>query len=331
MSLAVIRGHRVCRFRTGGPPDKCVTPPPLLAHDGGHIPHNVALGDLSLLDCWRSPIEIAGSSTGTERSTEEARSDASPTQSPLDDASHRRSATNGRRIERDAWRAFAQTSRRKLQSASIRRKDAELVAFGVCQDNPRCITLANINTLGAMSHQASHLGVLVVGPEVEMQSALGLLALIKPDEVQPRDAIRPGADLELVSRGVDHNPTKSLSPPLPQGRWIYTVNNNLFPFQGHPPRLDLPEALDTRHFHVMPPSRTTSSTSSDSVTTDRRADDLVSCSTPQLLDGPREASQGVAVDDDSTAQQPHDRRTGHPVVGDSDVRDRKLPRERTAR
>jgi hypothetical protein len=74
-------------------------------------------------------------------------------------------------------------------------KDTELVAFGVCQYHPRLITLANINTLCAMSHQTSHLGVLVIRPEVEMQSALGLLALIKPDEVQPRQAIRLRADL----------------------------------------------------------------------------------------------------------------------------------------
>jgi hypothetical protein len=69
------------------------------------------------------------------------------------------------------------------------------------------ITLANINTLRAMSHQTSRLGVLVIRPEVEMQSALNLLALIKPDEVQPRHAIRLRADLELLIRGVDHNPT----------------------------------------------------------------------------------------------------------------------------
>ncbi len=118
-------------------------------------------------------------------------------------------------------------------------KDTELVTFGVCQYNPRLITLANINTLCAVSHKTSHLGVLVIRPEVEMQSALSLLALIKPDEVQPRQAIRLRADLELLSRGVDHNPTKSLSPPLPQGHRIYRVNNYLFPFQRHPPSLDL--------------------------------------------------------------------------------------------
>lgn len=98
-----------------------------------------------------------------------------------------------------------------------------------------------------MSHQTSHLGVLVIRPEVEMQSALSLLALIKPDEVQPRHAIRLRADLELVSRGVDHNPTKSLGPPLPQGHRIYRVNNYLFPFQGHPQNLDLP-GFRNKHF-----------------------------------------------------------------------------------
>lgn len=117
-------------------------------------------------------------------------------------------------------------------------KDTELVTFGVGQYNPRLITLANINTLCAMSHQTSHLGVLVIRPEIEMQSALDLLALIKPDEVQPRQAIRFRADLELLIRGVDHDPPKSLGPPLPQGHRIYRVNNYLFPFQGHQPSLD---------------------------------------------------------------------------------------------
>lgn len=117
-------------------------------------------------------------------------------------------------------------------------EDTELVTFGVGQHNPRLITLANINTLRAMSHQTSHLGVLVIRPEVEMQSALNLLALIKPDEVQPRQAIRFRADLELLIRGVDHDPPKSLGPPLPQGHRIYRVNNYLFPFQGHQPSLD---------------------------------------------------------------------------------------------
>lgn len=116
-------------------------------------------------------------------------------------------------------------------------KDTELITFGVCQYNPRLITLANISTLRAMSHQTSHLGVLVIRPEVEMQSALNLLALIKPDEVQPRQAIRLRADLELLIGGVDHNPTKSRSPPLPQGHRIYRMNNYLFPLQGHPPSL----------------------------------------------------------------------------------------------
>ena len=125
-------------------------------------------------------------------------------------------------------------------------KDTELVAFGVGQDNPRLLTLANIDTLCAVRHQASHLGVLVIRPEVEMQSALSLLALIKPDEVQPRQAIRLRADLELVIRGVDHNPAKSRRPPLPQGHRICRVHNYLFPFQGHPPSLDRP-GLRTRY------------------------------------------------------------------------------------
>ena len=124
-------------------------------------------------------------------------------------------------------------------------KYTELVTFGVCHDNPRLVTLANVDTLRAMSLKASHLGVLVIRPEVEMQPTLSLLAFIKPDEVQPWQAIRLRADLELLIRGVDHNPTKSRSPPLPQGHRIHRVNNYLFPFQGHSPSLGLPGASKT--------------------------------------------------------------------------------------
>lgn len=126
-------------------------------------------------------------------------------------------------------------------------KDTELVTLGVGQYNPRLITLANINTLCAMSHQTIHLGVLIIRPEVEMQSALNLLALIKPDEFQPRQAIRLRADLELLIRGVDHDPPKSLGPPLPQGDRVYRVNNYLLPFQGHQPSLDLQASKTHSH------------------------------------------------------------------------------------
>ena len=69
-------------------------------------------------------------------------------------------------------------------------KDAELVAFGVRQHDPRSIPLADVHAPCAVSDQTSHPGVLVIRPKVEMQAALGLLALFEPDEVQPRRAIR---------------------------------------------------------------------------------------------------------------------------------------------
>jgi hypothetical protein len=95
-------------------------------------------------------------------------------------------------------------------------KDAELVAFGICRYDPRRVGLADVNTLRAMSDQTSHLSVLVVRPEVEVQAALGVLALIEPNEVQSRHPIGLKADLELVSRGVDHGSAKGLGPPLPE-------------------------------------------------------------------------------------------------------------------
>jgi hypothetical protein len=102
-----------------------------------------------------------------------------------------------------------------------RAKDAELVAFGVGQYDPGSIPLADVHPTCAVSDQPSHLGVLVIRPEVKVQSALGLLGLIEPHEVQPRRTVRLRADLELVSRGVDDNPAERLGPPLPQGHWIH--------------------------------------------------------------------------------------------------------------
>ena len=96
-------------------------------------------------------------------------------------------------------------------------QDTELVTFGVCQYNPRLITLADFDAPCPMGHETSHLGVLVIGSEVEMESALSLLWLVDPNEVQSREAIRLGADLELVIGGVHDSPTKSLGPPPPQG------------------------------------------------------------------------------------------------------------------
>ena len=116
-------------------------------------------------------------------------------------------------------------------------QDAELVAFRVCQHNPGLISLSDINTLRAMRNQPSHLGGLVIRSEVEMQSALSALALIKPHEIESRQPIRLGADLELVGGGVDDDPAKRVGPPLPQGRRIYRMNNYLFPLQRHSPRV----------------------------------------------------------------------------------------------
>ena len=129
-------------------------------------------------------------------------------------------------------------------------KDAELVAFGVGQHDPGSIPLADIHPPCAMSDQPSHLGVLVIGPKVEVQSALGFLALIEPDEIQPRRAIRRRADLELVIRGVDDNPAQGVGPPLSQGHWIQRVDDHLFPFQRHRANLDLPGASGTETFHL---------------------------------------------------------------------------------
>jgi hypothetical protein len=56
-------------------------------------------------------------------------------------------------------------------------QDTELVAFGVGHDHPRLVTLADVDPLGTKILKASHLGGLVIGPEVEMQPTFDFLAL----------------------------------------------------------------------------------------------------------------------------------------------------------
>ena len=121
-------------------------------------------------------------------------------------------------------------------------QNTELVAFRVRHDDPRLVTLTDVDTLGTMSLKASHLGGLVIRPEVEIQPTFDFLALGDPDEVQPWHAIRLRADLELLIGGVDDHPAKSLGPPLPKARRIHRVNDYLFPFQGHLPSLGTRDA-----------------------------------------------------------------------------------------
>ena len=117
-------------------------------------------------------------------------------------------------------------------------EDAELIALGVGQDDPWLIPLTNVDAPRAVGDESGYLGVLVIGTEVEVQSTLGRLGLVEPDEVQPRHAIGFRPDLELVGRGVDDDPAKRVGPPLPQARWVHRVNKYLFPFQGHRANLD---------------------------------------------------------------------------------------------
>lgn len=96
-------------------------------------------------------------------------------------------------------------------------EDAELVAFRVCQDDPRLVALTDVNALCTLGDETSHLGGLVVRPEVEVQAALGLPALVEPDELQPWQEIDLRTDLALIRSGADDDPSKSVGPPLPEG------------------------------------------------------------------------------------------------------------------
>jgi len=97
--------------------------------------------------------------------------------------------------------------------------------------------MSDINTLPAMRNQPSYLGFLVIRPEVEMQSALGAVALIKVHEVQPRQPIRLGANLELVIGGLDDDPAQCVSPHRPaiagSSEWTTTCSHCDVTRRGH--------------------------------------------------------------------------------------------------
>jgi hypothetical protein len=131
-------------------------------------------------------------------------------------------------------------------------KDAELVAFGVGQHDPGSIPLADVHPPPrTMSDQSSHLGVLVIRPEIEVQSVLGLLGLVEPDELQPRRAIGLRPDLVLVSRGVDDNPSQRVRPPLPQESLDPSSGRSPVPIQDHRANLARPSVAGT-FIHELP-------------------------------------------------------------------------------
>ena len=99
-------------------------------------------------------------------------------------------------------------------------KDTELVAFGVGQDNPRLLTLANIDTLCAVSHQASHLGVLVIRPEVEMQRLLAFLLSSSRTKSNPGRRSGSGRISNSSSEEWTTTQPRAVGPPLPQGHRI---------------------------------------------------------------------------------------------------------------
>lgn len=64
-----------------------------------------------------------------------------------------------------------------LSNALSRSKNAEFIALGVGQNNPSLSSLAYICVSRAESDKAFDLGILVVRPQVEMESVLARLGL----------------------------------------------------------------------------------------------------------------------------------------------------------
>ena len=112
-------------------------------------------------------------------------------------------------------------------------EDAELVAFRVGEHDPRHVTLADVDSGGAVLEQPGDLGGLIVGAEVEMQSVLGRLVTGGAEEQDPGHLVGCGTDLEDGWIVVDDDPAECVSPPAPERSGVDRLDHDLFPFECH--------------------------------------------------------------------------------------------------
>jgi hypothetical protein len=118
-------------------------------------------------------------------------------------------------------------------SQTARSEYAELVAFGVREDDPGLITLSDVRSCSSQPEESLNLNVSVVGPEVEVETILGRLRLSYRDEQETWKTVFARPDLELIRVIVHDNPAEGLSPPTPERTRIPCVDDRLLPLETH--------------------------------------------------------------------------------------------------
>src|SRR5437660_3618787 len=118
-------------------------------------------------------------------------------------------------------------------SARARSEDAELIALGIGQHNPRLLALSHVRSRGPERKQPFDLNVPVLWPEVEVQPILRRLQLRNGHEEESRKTISRGSNLELVGVGVDNHPAQRVPPPTAEGAWVPRIHDRLLPFEAH--------------------------------------------------------------------------------------------------
>lgn len=95
-------------------------------------------------------------------------------------------------------------------------QDAELIPLWVGEDHPGRVALTNIDQPGSQGGQSGDLMLLVVGPQIDVQSVLLDLRLSDAHEEQAGDNVGTGANLELIILVVNDDPLRGVSPPCAQ-------------------------------------------------------------------------------------------------------------------
>jgi hypothetical protein len=112
-------------------------------------------------------------------------------------------------------------------------KDAEFVAFRVCEYHPRCVTLPDIDPPSTEGKETFDSCGLIDRTEVRMESVLACLLIRNRHEQQAGHPIRSRPNFELV-RGVAHdNPAQGLGPPSTKRDRIASVDDDLLPNEIH--------------------------------------------------------------------------------------------------
>lgn len=113
-------------------------------------------------------------------------------------------------------------------------QDAELVAFGIGEDDPRFVPgLSDIDLARSEVEEAGHLGGLIPGPEIRVQAVLHHLPTGIPTEQESGQAIGARPDLDLVVVLVDDHPAEGFGPPAAERMRIGGIDDDLLLFEFH--------------------------------------------------------------------------------------------------